>query len=820
MTYLTDCNWMNKPYLDSKENHHPTTPSLFKQTASKILKIKNSIFFTIIFVAFAGGCWGQAVDDYGSIAKGDWNGTSTWGIWDGTAFSPTTSYPNSASTNVFINNGFLITINGPFNVKNLTINSGGELTLGSYTLTVVGDFINNGTFTKSLVEGLVIMKGSSDQKIGGSSVTDFWNLQISNTYVAVTASNSFNVINKMNIEYQCTFNPASSVLINGTAASGTLSGSGTAKITGSGIASGDYFSQYKFLNYPVSNIEYNGGSAQVISPFAEYNTLKINNASGCTLFGDATCKFLTVTSGVLTVLPNSTFRQQKFSIPIYDDNGNFLRYQEILGNTNLVHSDSCVVLQSNASSTGSFIFDNDVFQGIGTVKVKRFMSKTDNWHLYSSPMKDQSVHSFLQTNLEIPDLWNTDTKTIIGVGMRDYDTANDCWKLYQKTTSDPFNPYFIYENTSIVPGSIGGGKGFSIRTYNDSKGTGNIDAIGIPNQNIINVVLTRTSATADKGWNCIGNPFCCAINMAGQTGFLGINSNSLDPAFLSVYLWDGTISQYVVINNASSITSVQTGQGFFVKSKVGGGSASFNKGMQSSNSGLTFKEAILDWPSIKILVQNQSLKNSTDIKFIKNTTKGLDPGYDAGMLKANPDFALYSRLLEDNGIDFAMQSLPDQNFDQYVIPIGIDFKVGGDITFTVETINLPSGCQALLEDRLTKRFTRLDLKDTKYTTTVSANTKGTGRFFLHASDVISGDQPIEKERFKISKIGKTLYINGEVSKKANFFVYSVNGKQLANFKAESQVQTQFDASGLPAGVYILTCDDQNQKKSTKFVIEN
>src|SRR5665648_1147205 len=99
-----------------------------------------------------------------------------------------------------------------------------------------------------------------------------------------------------------------------------------------------------------------------------------------------------------------------------------------------------------------------------------------------------------------------------------------------------------------------------------------------------------------------GNPFCCAINVAGQTGFLGINSGSLDPGFLSVYLWDGTTYQYVIVNNATSITSVQTGQGFFVKSKIGGGSASFNKGMQSSNSGLSFKQAIPDWPSIKILV--------------------------------------------------------------------------------------------------------------------------------------------------------------------------------------------------------------------------
>jgi len=810
MTYLTDCNWIKNPYLDSKVNLHSTTPSLFRRTVSNILKIKNSILFTIIFVAFAQVCWGQVNGDYGSIATGNWNGTSTWGIWNGTVFSPTTSYPNSVSTNVFINNGDAITLNGTFSINNITIsNPNSTLTCsGSNILSVYGNFINNGIFTPT--NGTVTFTGLDPQNIGGISVTDFYKLEISNERFSVTASKDFNVSYEMKVIYPGSFNPNNSVVINRNLVSGTLSGDGTVKVTRDIQGSEDYFSQYKFSSYPIYSVEYAGNLGQVISPYANYTELIINNVSGCTLFGEAKCLYLTITTGKLNVAPGGTFQQEKIKTRTGYD----------FGFVSLGHKDTCIVLKSNSISTGSFIFDNDVFQGIGTVKVKRFMSKTDNWHLYSSPIKDQSVHSFLQTNLEIPDLWNADGKTIIGVGMRDYDTANDRWTLYQKTTSDPWNPYFVYENTSTVSGSIGGGKGFSIRTYNDSKGTGNIDAIGIPNPNSISLGLTRTSATADNGWNCIGNPFCCAINVAGQTGFLGINSGSLEPGFLSVYLWDGITSQYVIVNNATSITSVQTGQGFFVKSKVGGGSANFNKGMQSSNGSLTFKQAIPDWPSIKILVQNETLKNSTDIKFITNTTKGLDPGYDAGMLKANPDFALYSKLLEDNGIDFAMQCLPDQNFDQYVIPIGIDFKAGGDITFTVETINLPSGCQALLEDRLTKRFTRLDLKDAKYTTTVSANTKGTGRFFLHTSDVISSDQPIEKEQFKISKIGKTLYINGEVSDKANFFVYSVNGKQLANFKAESQVQNQFDASGFPAGVYILTCDDQNQNKSTKFEIEN
>ena len=39
-------------------------------------------------------------------------------------------------------------------------------------------------------------------------------------------------------------------------------------------------------------------------------------------------------------------------------------------------------------------------------------------------------------------------------------------------------------------------------------------------------------------------------------------------------------------------------------------------------------------------------------------TKGLDPSYDVGKMKGNPDIALYTKLIEDNGIDFTIQALP------------------------------------------------------------------------------------------------------------------------------------------------------------------
>jgi len=782
MTYLTNYNWMKKPYQDSEVNHHQTTPSLFKRTVTNILKIRNSILFTIIFVALGQVCWGQdKVGDYRSkVTSGNWSSVESWetctvagtpGTWGGV---PTVA--PLGTNNVTILSGHTITLNILIGyVNNITIN-GTLIFSNEYTLSVNGSFYNNGTF--DMGSSTVIMNGDVIQTLGGTNVTTFNNLTIANSTKSVTATTSFNVNQNMIINANCIFSPDALVVIGHDIQGYQLSVIGTLTVTASTL-NGQYNFQYFSL---AGNTEYAGNSLQTVSR-QTYNTLTINNSTGCSIpYNPVTCNSLNIKTGTLTITKDG-------NLQVYND-------------TYLGSSECLVIKSASATKIGTFFYKT--FSGIGSVKVERFMSKDDYWHLYCSPVSNQTIHNFLLNNLEIPELSDH------SVAMTNYITTSDKW-----------NSYFIYANgnTDNLPELMGGGKGFTIRTihnYNDNgtiiEGTGTIDARGTPNAFPVTATLTT------NGWNCIGNPFTSALDVAA---FLSSNSTLINQSFAFLYVWDpnklGTgLGGYSTI----SAGNVPTGQGFFIKSSGTSGSASFTETMMKSNTGLTFKSAESEFPLIRISVSNKNLKSSTEVNFIANTTKGLDPGYDAGMFKTNPDFALYSNLLEDNGVDFQTQCLPNQNYDQYVIPIGIDFKAGGDITFTAETINLPSGCQALLEDRLTKRFTRLDLKDSQYTATVSAETKGTGRFFLHTSDVISSVQAIEKEPFKVNTVGTTVYINGEVSEKANFVVYSMNGKQLVNFKAESQVQNQFDASGFPAGVYILTCDDQNQKKSTKFVIEN
>ena len=118
------------------------------------------------------------------IASGDmvWSGkagTTAWataGNWltyGGSAYSVAASAP-SASTNVFlVTYGECVTNNPALTAaaatKNLNIGSGRALSLGSYTLSIAGDFTNNGTFNANT--GTVVFNGSTTQTISGSSLT-------------------------------------------------------------------------------------------------------------------------------------------------------------------------------------------------------------------------------------------------------------------------------------------------------------------------------------------------------------------------------------------------------------------------------------------------------------------------------------------------------------------------------------------------------------------------------------------------------------------------------------------------------------------------
>jgi hypothetical protein len=242
--------------------------------------------------------------------------------------------------------------------------------------------------------------------------------------------------------------------------------------------------------------------------------------------------------------------------------------------------------------------------------------------------------------------------------------------------------------------------------------------------------------------------------------------------------------------------------------------------MRIHQSDVIFRSANTDWTGFKLKVNNGTKAVSTSVYFNQNMTKGLDPTYDAGFLRYNSELAIYTKLAQDNGLNFAIQCLPDaiSPSEAIMIPIGFDLTAGGSVTFSTSSFTLPLGVIALLEDRETGSFTNLKSEDVTYTTTVPANTTGTGRFFLHLLNKTITDvdvNPTTTSSMYVS--GNSLFVTGKVSTTALLTVSDSRGVVVGNYSLNGS--NTVSLKGLSNGIYIVTLKDGGVTKTQKVVLQ-
>jgi carbonic anhydrase/acetyltransferase-like protein (isoleucine patch superfamily) len=389
--------------------------------------------------------------------------------------------------------------------------------------------------------------------------------------------------------------------------------------------------------------------------------------------------------------------------------------------------------------------------------------------------------------------------------MMDYNPAENKW-----------NDFF----TNSTTGNLSAGKGFALRV-------GGTDAAvtysGTPlagNQTISDLI--------PASWNCIGNPFTSAIhiNSASYTdNFLtlnGITNTNIDPAY-GVYVWEkpdannGQADQYTAISNVSSACVLQRGQGFFVKMNTGKTSVSFTSALQTHQATLTLKSAETQWPTIQLQAEINGLKSSTLIAFNQNMSLGLDPTYDAGLLKGNSELSVYTKLVEDYGIPFAIQALPDYDFENLVIPVGIDSKAAGEVVFSANLTNLPADCMVILEDKSMHKFT--NLSENNYPVSIGANASISDRFFIHTSYTTTGineNTPVQITAYAVNN--SEIRIEGYVNENAVATLFDIQGRTLISKKLNAGNINILPATSLKEGVYILKLLDAHQIQGFKIPV--
>jgi hypothetical protein len=177
----------------------------------------------------------------------------------------------------------------------VTIQTGGVWNnTANETVSIKGNFQCDGSFTAGTAA--YTFDGTGPQNISGAASPTFALLTLNNTAAPVTASANFNVSGTFSINgANVVFTPDPGVVINSAAPQGTLSGSGTIKVTRT-AATPDMVSQYRFNTYTLTSmtVDYAGAGDQTITGGTAKN-VRTSGSGTKTLGGDLTV------SGVLAV---------------------------------------------------------------------------------------------------------------------------------------------------------------------------------------------------------------------------------------------------------------------------------------------------------------------------------------------------------------------------------------------------------------------------------------------------------------------------------------------------------------------------------------
>ncbi|WP_298779893.1 LamG-like jellyroll fold domain-containing protein [uncultured Polaribacter sp.] len=447
-----------------------------------------------------------------------------------------------------------------------------------------------------------------------------------------------------------------------------------------------------------------------------------------------------------------------------------------------VESGGSLIIDGTATVNGSFIYNVNVAD--------------TNWHLVSSPVAGE----------QFDDTWNTANNINTNL-------PNEAVSTYINT-SDADGDWVYFQNGGGAT-TFGSGIGYSMQRT----GAGNYAFTGTFPAAPINPDITASNIgnANENKWTLVGNPFPAHVNIAT---FLAANTTPLTDTHESVYVWNANANGGAGEYQPLTTGQIHPGQGFFVNSNLASTSVTFTKAMQSDQNGVTFYRT--SNPKITLIVNDGSKTKSTEINYLANKTTSLDPRFDVGTFTGqSSSFNLYTHLVSNsNGINFMRQALPDNNYENMIIPVGIDTQAGKEITFTTEAFNLPTGIKVFIEDKETNTFTRLDEANSSYKFTPTTALNEIGRFFIHTSQNALTVKDIALENVSIYKTNtNSIRIVGLQNSKTSVKLFNILGKQVLNTSFVANGIKDITLPKLATGVYVVQLQTDKGKLSKKIILE-
>ena len=324
----------------------------------------------------------------------------------------------------------------------------------------------------------------------------------------------------------------------------------------------------------------------------------------------------------------------------------------------------------------------------------------------------------------------------------------------------------------------------------------------------IAAVVSTPITLGVNNWNMVGNSFPSYMDVAA---FITANTALLTGPSQAIHVWNG--STYTPLTTGY----IQPGQAFFIDA-ASAGNISITKAMQSHQTGVTFYKT--DETSLELSVTDGTSTRSTQINYLDNKTKGLDPGFDIRAFDGvNSEFSLTTQLLEDyQDLGFARQALPTSEMESAIVPLGVKAVANKEITFSLNTSNLPSGVNVYLENREENTFTLLTNGEVKITP--QKNIDGVGIYYLQVSSQALSTETISLQGVSVYKTSNnTLRINGLSKAKASVKMFTILGKQVLNTTFDATGNNEISLPKLATGVYIVQIQSEQGNLNKKIILE-
>lgn len=256
-----------------------------------------------------------------------------------------------------------------------------------------------------------------------------------------------------------------------------------------------------------------------------------------------------------------------------------------------------------------------------------------------------------------------------------------------------------------------------------------------------------------------------------------------------------------------------------VKSKTGGGTITFNPNIRKHGTATFYKNTMQGEVSRFYMSasNDDGLYNEILIAFMDGMTKGLDKTYDVGKLKGNPDIALYSKLVEDNGVDFAHQALPPLDGANEEVKIGLDVSTPGTYLFKIEELeNFDETISIKLEDK--QQGNMIDFREAgEYVFTLNEPGQLHSRFVLHFNATVGIEEQMQDDNLSFYVYNNTLYIVDEDLKDGVVQFYNLLGQPVMEKRFHDRAST-IDLD-LPAAYYIVRIITQKNAISRKIYLK-